>query len=67
MVFQQKLLEKAYFISRAMHGPAGQFWQIESSLSLHSTKPHRIGRLHKKGDFRSVLRKQPTFRDATHH
>ena len=72
MVFQQKLLEKAYFIfklTQSGNGPAGQFWQTKSAISLHCTKPYRIGRLltHKKGDFRSVLIKQPTFRNATHH
>ena len=45
MVFQQKLLEKAYFIfklTQSGNGPAGQFWQMQS---LHCTKPDRIGRL----------------------
>ena len=73
MVFQQKLLEKAYFIfklTQSGNGPAGQFWQMKSALSLHCTKPYRIGRLltHKNGDFRSALIKQPpTFGNATHH
>ena len=33
MVFQQKNLEKADFIVK-MTGLAGQFWQIESALSI---------------------------------
>ena len=33
MVFQQKLLEKAYFIAK-MSGPAGQFRLLESALSV---------------------------------
>ena len=37
-VFDQKLLEKAYFIifqnDRSGHGPACQFWLLESALSV---------------------------------
>ena len=35
MGFQQKLLEKAYLIfqnDRSCHGPASQFWLLESAL-----------------------------------
>ena len=35
MVFQQNPLEKAHFICQ-MTGPASQFWQMESALSLCS-------------------------------
>ena len=34
-VFDQKLLEKAYFIIfQNGHGPACQFWLLESALSV---------------------------------
>ena len=33
MIFQQNILEKAYFIAK-MSGPAGPFWLLESTLSL---------------------------------
>ena len=35
MVFQQKLLEKAYFIVK-MTGPAAQFWPVKSALTTKS-------------------------------
>ena len=35
MIFQQKLLEKGYCFVK-MTGPAGQFWLLESALSLLS-------------------------------
>ena len=35
MVYQQELLEKAYFIVK-MTGPAVQFWPVESALRTKS-------------------------------
>ena len=37
MVFQQNLLKKSYFIAK-MSGQAGQFWLLESALSLNAQR-----------------------------